>query len=114
MVSTRDAFTQFGPRHIYTLTIEPESHDFRLVATPTSQIAPEGTIVNGEGGAAYNLGLILIGSGSDIESAVELSKRILHHYDNDLNKLAKASISELCQFRGIGEAKAIVRVVVAA
>jgi DNA repair protein RadC len=50
---------------------------------------------------------ILISSGSDVESAVELSKRILHHYNNDLNKLAKASISELCQFRGIGEAKAI-------
>jgi len=50
---------------------------------------------------------ILIGSGSRTESAVELSKRILHHYDNDLNKLAKASIAELSSFRGIGEAKAI-------
>ena len=50
---------------------------------------------------------ILIGSGSRTESAVELSKRILHHYDNDLNKLAKASINELSGFRGIGEAKAI-------
>jgi DNA repair protein RadC len=50
---------------------------------------------------------ILIGSGSRTESAVELSKRILHHYDNDLNKLAKASINELSNFRGIGEAKAI-------
>jgi DNA repair protein RadC len=50
---------------------------------------------------------ILIGSGSSTESAVELSKRILHHYDNDLNKLAKASIAELSNFRGIGEAKAI-------
>lgn len=50
---------------------------------------------------------ILIGSGSRDESAVELSKRILHHYDNDLNKLGKASISELSQFKGIGEAKAI-------
>jgi DNA repair protein RadC len=50
---------------------------------------------------------ILIGSGSRDESAVELSKRILHHYDNDLNKLAKASINELSAFRGIGEAKAI-------
>jgi DNA repair protein RadC len=50
---------------------------------------------------------ILIGSGSRTESAVELSKRILHYYDNDLNKLAKASISELSNFRGIGEAKAI-------
>jgi DNA repair protein RadC len=50
---------------------------------------------------------ILIGSGSRIETAVELSKRILHHYDNDLNRLAKASIQELSNFRGIGEAKAI-------
>jgi DNA repair protein RadC len=50
---------------------------------------------------------ILISSGNDSESAVELSKRILHHYDNDLNKLAKATINDLCNFRGIGEAKAI-------
>jgi DNA repair protein RadC len=50
---------------------------------------------------------ILIGSGSRTESAVELSKRILHHYDNDLNKLAKGSINELSNFRGIGDAKAI-------
>jgi DNA repair protein RadC len=50
---------------------------------------------------------ILIGLGSRTESAVELSKRILHHYDNDLNKLAKASIAELSNFRGIGDAIAI-------
>jgi DNA repair protein RadC len=50
---------------------------------------------------------ILIGSGSRDESAVELSKRILHHYGNDLNNLGKASISELSKFKGIGEAKAI-------
>lgn len=50
---------------------------------------------------------ILIGSGSRNESAVELSKRILHHYDNDLNQLGRASISELSRFKGIGEAKAI-------
>src|ERR1700710_1515658 len=50
---------------------------------------------------------ILIGSGSRNETAVELSKRILHHYNNDLNKLGKASIKELENFKGIGEAKAI-------
>lgn len=50
---------------------------------------------------------ILIGSGSRDESAVELSKRILHHYKNDLNALGKASVNELCKFKGIGEAKAI-------
>ncbi len=50
---------------------------------------------------------ILIGSGSRDESAVELSKRILHHYKNDLNAVGKASVAELCKFKGIGEAKAI-------
>ena len=50
---------------------------------------------------------ILIGSGSRNESAVELSKRILHHYENDLQRLGKVSVSELSRFKGIGEAKAI-------
>ncbi|MCJ8210312.1 DNA repair protein RadC [Mucilaginibacter sp. RS28] len=50
---------------------------------------------------------ILIGSGNRDESAVELSKRILHHYGNDLNKLGKVSVNELSKFKGIGEAKAI-------
>src|SRR5476651_291094 len=50
---------------------------------------------------------ILIGSGSRDESAVELSKRILHHYKNDLNALGKAGVGELSKFKGIGEAKAI-------
>lgn len=50
---------------------------------------------------------ILIGSGSRNESAVELSKRILHACENDLNLLSKLSIQDLSQFKGIGEAKAI-------
>ncbi len=50
---------------------------------------------------------ILIGSGSKSESAVELSRRILNESTNDLNKLASYSISNLTQFKGIGEAKAI-------
>ncbi|QQL50026.1 RadC family protein [Mucilaginibacter ginkgonis] len=50
---------------------------------------------------------ILIASGNRDESAVELSKRILHHYGNDLQKMGKVSIAELCKFKGIGEAKAI-------
>jgi DNA repair protein RadC len=50
---------------------------------------------------------ILIGSGSRNESAVELSKRILAFYQNDLDALGKVSVSELCKFKGIGEAKAI-------
>ncbi|RYE33365.1 MAG: JAB domain-containing protein [Sphingobacteriaceae bacterium] len=50
---------------------------------------------------------ILIGSGSLNESAVDLSKRILHHFSGDLNVLGKASVHDLSKFKGIGEAKAI-------
>ena len=51
---------------------------------------------------------ILIGSGNKNESAVELSRRILHFVDNNLNRLGKLSIKELTnEFKGIGEAKAI-------
>jgi len=50
---------------------------------------------------------ILIGSGNRTESAVELSKRILYSCKNDLNQLARLSVSDLSRFKGIGEAKAI-------
>ncbi|TCD11202.1 DNA repair protein RadC [Pedobacter frigidisoli] len=50
---------------------------------------------------------ILIGSGNRNETAVDLSKRILAFYENNLTKLGKASIQDLSKFKGIGEAKAI-------
>ena len=50
---------------------------------------------------------ILIGSGTKHESAVQLSKRILHNYGDDLNELGKLSINQLMEYKGIGEAKAI-------
>jgi DNA repair protein RadC len=50
---------------------------------------------------------ILIGSGSRSESAVDLSKRILNTYQNNLDALGKLSVQELSKFKGIGEAKAI-------
>ncbi|MFV7235006.1 RadC family protein [Flavobacterium sp. ZB4R12] len=50
---------------------------------------------------------ILIGSGSRNESAVDLSKRILASVNNNLNALGKLSITQLMNFKGIGEAKAI-------
>jgi DNA repair protein RadC len=50
---------------------------------------------------------ILIGSGSRNESAVDLSKRILSFYQNDLDALGKVSIADLSKFKGIGEAKAV-------
>ncbi len=50
---------------------------------------------------------ILIGSGTPELSAVELSKKILATVQHDLNALAKLSVQDLTQFKGIGKAKAI-------
>ncbi|MDO5523315.1 MAG: DNA repair protein RadC [Bacteroidia bacterium] len=51
---------------------------------------------------------ILIGSGNDKESAVELCRRILQKADNNLNKLGRYSVNDLTSnFRGVGPAKAI-------
>ncbi len=50
---------------------------------------------------------ILIGSGSTKESAVDLMKRILADCNNSLNTLGKMSVNDLCQYNGVGPAKAI-------
>ncbi|MBN2744990.1 DNA repair protein RadC [Breznakibacter xylanolyticus] len=51
---------------------------------------------------------ILIGSGSVRESAVELSKKILHDHHHNLNELGRRSVNDLKnRYHGIGEAKAI-------
>lgn len=50
---------------------------------------------------------ILIGSGSTKESAVDLMKRVLSDCRNNLNTLGKMTIRQLCEYKGIGEAKAI-------
>lgn len=50
---------------------------------------------------------ILIGSGSTKEDAVSLMKRILIDCHNNLNTLGKMSISQLMEYNGVGEAKAI-------
>ena len=50
---------------------------------------------------------ILVGSGSAKEDAVTLVKRILSDCNNNLNTLGKMTIRQLCDYKGIGEAKAI-------
>ncbi len=50
---------------------------------------------------------ILIGSGNNKESAVDLSKRMLSTTHNNLNFFGKLSLKQLMDFRGIGEAKAL-------
>ncbi|MDR1525804.1 MAG: DNA repair protein RadC [Tannerella sp.] len=50
---------------------------------------------------------ILIGSGNNEETAVQLSQRILNKVSNSLNNLGKLSVKELMNYKGIGQAKAI-------
>lgn len=50
---------------------------------------------------------ILIGSGTKSLSAVDLSKHILASVNYDLGSLARMSVKDLRQFKGIGEAKAV-------
>ena len=50
---------------------------------------------------------ILIGSGTPGTSAVELMQEVLNDCNNNLNTLGKMTIRNLCQYKGIGEAKAI-------
>ena len=50
---------------------------------------------------------ILINTGSQEQSAVEIAQKILSATNNDLNELAKLSTDELMRFNGIGKAKAI-------
>ncbi|MDA3927971.1 MAG: DNA repair protein RadC [Prolixibacteraceae bacterium] len=50
---------------------------------------------------------ILIGSGNRTESAVELSRRMLSDFKNDLDLVGKASVDVLTKYNGMGEAKTI-------
>lgn len=50
---------------------------------------------------------ILIGSGNKDDSAVTVAQQLLHQSQNNLQTLAKKTITDLRQLKGIGEAKAI-------
>jgi DNA repair protein RadC len=82
------------------LTIREWSEDDR----PREKMASKGATSLSDA----ELVAILIGSGNTDESAVELSRRILRECHDNLNELARMTISEMCKrFRGIGPAKAI-------
>ncbi len=50
---------------------------------------------------------ILIGSGNREDSAVALAQKMLSRFNNNLHELAQCTLTDLQQFKGIGEAKAI-------
>lgn len=82
------------------LTIREWSEDDR----PREKMARKGAISLSDA----ELLAILIGSGNRDESAVELSRRIMRECGDNINELARLTISDFCKrFKGIGEAKAI-------
>lgn len=50
---------------------------------------------------------ILIGSGLKGQSAVDVGKVLLQKVDNDLHKLSKLTIEEICEVKGLGPARAV-------
>ncbi len=50
---------------------------------------------------------ILLSSGNDKESAVDLAKRILADFQHDLYTLGQTSLDNLKKYRGVGDAKAV-------
>ncbi len=49
------AFTDAGPRHLYTVRIGPEDPDFQVVAMPASLQTPDAAVVGTHGSYAYNV-----------------------------------------------------------
>jgi len=65
LVTSREAFTHFGPRFLYTVNLTNETPDFRLVAMAPSLQNPETNIVNQSGAAAFNVYVWRFGGFSD-------------------------------------------------
>ncbi|MEM1406531.1 MAG: DNA repair protein RadC [Bacteroidota bacterium] len=70
---------------------------------PREKLANKGKSVLSE----VELIAILIRSGTNSLSAVDVAKGIFNSVSNDLNQLAKLTVKDLTKFKGIGEAKAI-------
>lgn len=55
LVTSLEASSQFGPRHVYTLRIAEDEPDFRLIAMPVANQGPDSVVVGQAGHQAYSL-----------------------------------------------------------
>src|SRR5437764_9227418 len=55
MVGSRDAGTEYGPRHLYRLRITPEKPDFRLIVMPATKERAEAGLLPAGGEMAYDV-----------------------------------------------------------
>jgi len=85
---------------------EPSSFPIRYWAEsdrPREKLALQGS----QAVSDSELLAILLGTGSRSESALDLARRILSHFDYNLQAFSKANSAQLQKFRGIGSAKAL-------
>ncbi len=54
-VTSLEAYSQFGPRHVYTLSIRPDEPDFRLIAMPATNQTPDSVTLGQAGHQAYTV-----------------------------------------------------------
>jgi DNA repair protein RadC len=79
-------------------------HDLAVEDRPREKLISQGaaTLSNAE------LLAILLGSGVQNMTSIDLAKHLLKAQDHRLSNLAKRSVQELIQYRGIGHAKAAI------
>jgi hypothetical protein len=85
MVTSKAAFTEFGPRQLYTLRIGPDEPDYRLIAMQSSTTTPEGTLLNQAGGTAFTVFVWRFGnfnnditlSGDDLPPGLSVKPQII-------------------------------------
>lgn len=92
--------------------MESEAHDFKLPRTIKGWALAERprekfVSLGREALSDAELLAILLGHGYKSVSAVDLAKNLLRRHDNDLGKLARCSLQELQQIKGIGMAKGL-------
>ena len=85
-----------SPKH---LTIKSLSEDDR----PREKLATLGR----QNLSDAELIAIILGSGNKKETAVQLAQRMLSENNNNINQIAKLSLTELKKYNGVGEAKAV-------
>lgn len=82
--------------------------DFLPVSCWAAEDIPSNKIIEANPANMSNAELlsIILGTGSDKETSVDLARRILQSCNNDLSELSKKSAKQLTYMRGVGKQKA--------
>ena len=95
------------------MVLKPIKHksmkrDFLPVSCWAAEDIPSNKIIEANPANMSNAELlsIILGTGSDKETSVDLARRILQSCNNDLSELSKKSAKQLTYMRGVGKQKA--------